>query len=162
MLMRRYFRIVILLCLLACITAGASALSREDCEESGGWYADVHSNPGAGANVVTTPILDEGRIYYITTAEIFWPDYQDNVQADAQFYSMDDFSTWLKPAVERLPQDGSRIVPGDWGKAKPGWYGVAPWKPGRKARGKRQNSPAPLAAFARRQRCEQGLGGEER
>ena len=95
-LMRRYFRIVILLCLLACITAGASALSREDCEESGGWYADVHSDPGAGANVVTTPILDEGRIYYITTAEIFWPDYSD-VQADAQFYSTDDFSTWFKP-----------------------------------------------------------------
>jgi hypothetical protein len=94
--MKRYFRIVVLLCLLACITAGASALSQKDCEERGGWYADVHSDPIIGPNVVTTPILDKGRIYYITTAEIFWPDYSD-VQADAQFYSMDGFSTWLKP-----------------------------------------------------------------
>jgi hypothetical protein len=54
-------------------------------------------------------------------------------------------------AVARLLPGGSRIIPGDWAKAASGWFGAAPRKPGRKAWGRRQDSPVPLAAFARRQ-----------
>jgi hypothetical protein len=52
---------------------------------------------------VTTPFLDNGRIYYITAAEIFWLDRPENIRADAQFYSNDNFATWSKPVSD----DGS-------------------------------------------------------
>ena len=50
-----------------------------------------------------------------------------------------------------MPLDVSRIIPGDWGTAKSGWLAWPLGKPDRKVRRRRQDSPVPLAAFARRQ-----------
>jgi hypothetical protein len=87
-------KIVILLLFLACITVSVSAyVTAEACEASGGWYSNVYSS----GQVVTTPVLDNGRIYTITAGEIFWVDYTPNFQADAQFYSEDGWTTWFKP-----------------------------------------------------------------
>ena len=58
--------------------------------------------------------------------------------------------------IERLKLKVSRIIPGDWGKAESGWLAHAPLKPDRKVRERRQDSPVPLAAFARRQLREDG------
>jgi len=43
----------------------------------------------------------------------------------------------------------SGIIPGDWGKVGPGWLAQPLLKTCRKAGRRRQNSPVPLAAFAR-------------
>ncbi len=91
-------KMVILVLFLACITVSVSAeMSVETCAAKGGWYADVHSNPAWGLNVVTTPILDNGRMYSITAGEKFQPDEYAGIWADAQFYSEDGWATWAKP-----------------------------------------------------------------
>ena len=54
-----------------------------------------------------------------------------------------------------LEPNFSRIIPGDWGKVEPGWL-VGPLEPDRKVAGWRQDSPVPLAAFARCQKRENG------
>jgi hypothetical protein len=86
---------VILFLFLACITVSVSAeMSAEACTASGGWYSNVYSD----GTVVTTPFLDNGRMYSITAGEIFWPEKADkDIEADAQFYSEDDWVTWSKP-----------------------------------------------------------------
>jgi len=61
-----------------------------------------------------------------------------------------------------LKLDVSRIIPGDWGKAESGWLAHAPQKPNREVRERRQDSPVPLAAFARCQLREVELRDEER
>ena len=59
-------------------------------------------------------------------------------------------------ADERMSRAVSRMIPGDWGKAGPGWL-ARPLHDRAAALGnRRQDSPAPLAAFARRQRRETG------
>lgn len=94
--MKPYHKMVILLLFLACITVSVSAeMSREQvaCEARGGWYSDVYSD----GTVVTTPFLDNGRMYSITAGEIYQVDEAQDIQADAQFYSMDGWVTWSKP-----------------------------------------------------------------
>ena len=82
--MKPYHKMVILLLFLACITVSVSAeMSREQvaCEARGGWYSDVYSD----GTVVTTPFLDNGRMYSITAGEIYQVDEDQDIQADAQF-----------------------------------------------------------------------------
>jgi hypothetical protein len=50
---------------------------------------------------------------------------------------------------ERKLLNVSRIIPGDWGKAESGWLAWPLLRPDRKVRKRRQDSPVPLAAFAR-------------
>ncbi len=52
--------------------------------------------------------------------------------------------------ARKLPDD-SRIIPSDWRKVEPGWLARPPVGLDRKIRERRQDSPVPLAAFARRQ-----------
>jgi hypothetical protein len=89
-MMKQYHKIVILLLLLTCITMSASAEVSEDwqrdCAASGGWFTVVYSNPDAGPNEVTTPPLDNGRMFTIYAGEYFWYNYPDNLKADAQCY----------------------------------------------------------------------------
>jgi hypothetical protein len=54
-----------------------------------------------------------------------------------------------------LPPCASKIIPGDWGKVGSGWL-AQPLRDGPQGSKGRQNSPVPLAAFARRQRREAG------
>jgi len=58
-------------------------------------------------------------------------------------------------AVNRLTLRISRIIPGDWGTVEPGWL-VQPLYTMPKGRRWRQDSPVPLATFARCQNREVG------
>ena len=115
-------KIVILFLFLACITVSVSAeVSAEECTARGGWYSDVFSS----GQVVTTPFLDNGRIYSITAGEIFWPDYAQDVEADAQFYSEDGWTTWFKPesppgTIHSFLQMNDNDV--DWGDLDPSTF----------------------------------------
>src|SRR5438876_887476 len=59
-------------------------------------------------------------------------------------------------ADERMTRTVSEIIPGDWGKAGPGWLARPLHDRAARLGNRRQDSPAPLAAFARRQRRETG------
>lgn len=53
--------------------------------------------------------------------------------------------------IERELSSGSGIIPGDWGKVGPGWLARLLSSRGASRGGWRQDSPVPLATFARRQ-----------
>jgi len=115
-------KMVILVLFLACITVSVSAeISRETCEAKGGWYSDVSSS----GKVVTTPVLDNGRIYSITAGEIFWPDFDRGIEADAQFYSEDEWIMAFKPesppgTIHSFLQMNDNDV--DWGDLDPSTF----------------------------------------
>lgn len=92
--------------LLACITVSVGAqeaygeYSYADCTAADGgfWYWWVSSS----GPPVTGPTLENGRIYYITAAEIFFPDMRDmRIQADAQFYTTTGYT--IPPAAYVWP-----------------------------------------------------------
>ena len=65
-------------------------------------------------------------------------------------------STELAEGDREVAGTDSEIIPGNWGKGKARLVGLPPLKRSRTGAWKRQHSPAPLAALARRQSCESG------
>jgi hypothetical protein len=99
--MKQYHKLGILLFLLAFMVSASAAMSERDCRESGGWFGIVYSNPLQGPNEVTTPVLNNGDMYSVTTWDHFYldtRDQQNQVTADAQFYQIND-GPWLKPVL---------------------------------------------------------------
>lgn len=54
------------------------------------WTGNVYSS---GA-LVTGPILESGKNYLIVAYEIFWYDYENNLAADAQYYTTSALDHW--------------------------------------------------------------------
>ena len=55
------------------------------------WQGLVYSN---GDPVTTSVILEDGRLYYIVVAEIWWYDKPNNLAADAQYYTTIGSDGW--------------------------------------------------------------------
>ncbi|MHA1833862.1 MAG: hypothetical protein ACTSV7_07715 [Candidatus Baldrarchaeia archaeon] len=54
------------------------------------WQGEVSSS----GDPVLSPILEDGKEYYIVVSEMFWYDYPSWLGADAQYYTTDSSDAW--------------------------------------------------------------------
>lgn len=74
----------LVLIMFAVLALGLIQIRSVSAEETLIWTGDI---PSDGTPVTTSVVLEAGREYRIVAKEIFWYNYPENLEADAQYYS---------------------------------------------------------------------------